>query len=92
MRVAPYLIFRQSNEDIGAEPPSQVRMIGEGILAIVAGSDTTSSVLSNAFYFLLSRPDIYKKLQAEVDKYYPSGSDALDPKYYSEMSFMEAVM
>ena len=67
-------------------------MINEGILAIIAGSDTTSSVLSNFFYFLLTYPEIYKKLQAEVDKYYPSGADALDPKYYSEMSFMDAAM
>ncbi|KAF7791503.1 hypothetical protein EIP86_002519 [Pleurotus ostreatoroseus] len=66
--------------------------MSDGILVIGAGSDTTSSVLSNAFYFLMSNPDAYKRLQEEVDKFYPAGEDSLDPKYYPEMSYMEAVM
>ena len=66
--------------------------MSDGILVIGAGSDTTSSVLSNAFYFLMSNPDAYKRLQEEVDKFYPVGEDSLDPKYYPEMSYMEAVM
>ncbi|KAJ3557180.1 hypothetical protein NM688_g1609 [Phlebia brevispora] len=64
----------------------------EGILAIVAGSDTTSGALSNVFYFLMSNPDIYKRLQGEVDLYYPPGEDSLDPKYYPQMAYLEAVL
>ena len=66
--------------------------MNDGILVIGAGSDTTSSVLSNAFYFLMSNPDTYTRLQEEVDKFYPAGEDSLDPKHYSEMSYLEAVM
>lgn len=38
------------------------------LLAMVAGSDTTASVLSNIIYLLLSHPADYKKLQEEVDR------------------------
>lgn len=67
-------------------------MINEGFLAIVAGSDTTSSVLSNGFYLLLTHPEVYRQLQAEVDKYYPAGENALDPMHYAKMYYLDAVM
>lgn len=45
-------------------------IISNCLLAIVAGSDTSSSAMSNAFYFLLSHPDKYRKLQEEIDNAY----------------------
>lgn len=64
----------------------------EGALALVAGSDTTSSVLSNVFYCLLRDPESYKRLQEEVDKFYPPGENSLDPRHHNSMLFLEAVM
>ena len=43
----------------------------DAVLAIVAGSDTTATTLANVFFYLMSNPEAYKRLQAEVDKYYP---------------------
>ena len=43
-------------------------------------------------YCLLCNPTTYKRLQAEVDKYYPIREDSIDPKYLPEMRYLEAVM
>ena len=83
----------QSNEDGGAEHrPSRSITISEAVLAVIAGSDTTSTALSNAFWCLLSHPNCYKRLQEEVDCYYPSGVDALNPKHHPKMVYLDAVL
>nr|BAL05078.1 cytochrome P450 [Phanerodontia chrysosporium] len=87
------LFYYLSNED-GSEkvtPPPEV-VTSDGALALVAGSDTTSSVLSNLFYCLLRDPVSYKRLQEEVDKFYPPGENSLDPRHINNMPFLEAVI
>ena len=86
-------LLLQSNED-GAEPinPPKARVLSDGLLAIGAGADTTASVLSNTFWLLLKHPQYYKRLQEEVDKFYPPGEDSLDSKYHTQMPFLDAVM
>ena len=83
----------QNNED-GAEKvnPSKELVLSDGLLAIGAGADTTASVLSNTFWLLLRHPQCYKRLQEEVDQFYPPGSDSLDPKYHPQMHYLDAVM
>lgn len=87
------LFYYLSNEDhADAEMPPMKVVISDAVLAIVAGSDTTAVTLSNIFYYLISRPDTYRRLQEEVDKYYPPGEDALNPKHYVKMSYLDAVL
>ena len=62
------------------------------MLAIIAGADTTSSVLSNLFWCVLQQPEIYKRLREEVDKCYPPGEDSLDGKFINDMPYLEAVV
>lgn len=45
--------------------PQQLR--DEVLNILLAGRDTTASLLSNTFHVLARRPDIFKKLLAEVD-------------------------
>lgn len=83
----------QSNED-GSEkvsPPKEV-ILADAVLALVAGSDTTTTVASSTFYSLLRNPEAFARLKAEVDKFYPPGEDSLDPQHYPEMHYLEAVM
>ena len=40
----------------------------------------------------MRNPDVYKRLEAEVDKYYPPGENSLDPKHLKNMHYLEAVM
>ena len=67
-------------------------MIDDGILAVVAGSDTTSSALTSVFFCLLTHPAAYARVQEEVDKYYPQGEDAFNPKHHRELQYLQAVM
>ena len=72
--------------------PSLEHILSDSLLAVAAGSDTTASVLTTTFYFLMRNPEYYKRLQAEVDKFYPPGENSLDPQHHQNMVVLEAVM
>jgi len=57
-------------------------------LAIIAGSDTTSSVLTAALYYLLRNPEAYERLQAEIDGAFPSGEEPLDVTKLVQMEWL----
>lgn len=59
------------------------------MLAIVAGSDTTSTTLSNIFWFLLQNPECYKRLCKEVDAL---GNDLTNTAKHTQMHYLNAVM
>jgi cytochrome P450 len=80
-------------------PPCTSRAIThyllDSVLAIVAGADTTATVLSNAFFYLLSHPQAYKLLQAEVDENFPRGPGTKEPndaEMLLNMPYLNAVM
>ncbi|KIJ45954.1 hypothetical protein M422DRAFT_778700 [Sphaerobolus stellatus SS14] len=80
---------------LGTEPPSLPTLINEATLAIIAGSDTTGTSLSNLFFFLLTNPDVYAKLQAEVDREFPKGADVFAASSSSvtrSMQYLNAVI
>lgn len=83
----------KSNED-GAEKesPSRGLVLSDGSLAFVAGSETTSGTLSTIFRCLLQDRATYKRLQAEVDNYYPADEDSLSTKHHQDMPYLDAVM
>ena len=56
---------------------------------MVAGSDTTSSAIANILYFLISHPDAYKRLQAEVDGL---GDKLTDCGTQAQLPYLNAVM
>ncbi len=72
-------------------PPVQ-HLVEDGVLAIVAGADTTSVALTSIACCLISHPDVHERLLAEIDKDYPAWEDALDTKHYGEMKYLTAVM
>ena len=83
----------QSNEDIqDQEPPPLQHLIDDGILAIVAGTDTTTSAVTSLFFLIMAHPDKYAKLQEEVDRHYPLGEDASDTKHHKNMPYLQAVV
>ena len=87
------MTVQQSNED-GAEkqsPPKAV-VVSDGALALAAGSDTTSTVLTAAFWCMLTRPQVYERLREEVDKFYPPGEDSTSPEHHPRMVYLEAIM
>lgn len=72
--------------------PELDAVVREGVVVVVAGSDTTSTTLCAMLYLLMRHPNVYRKLQEEIDKYYPSGENALDCKHHTQMQYLDAVM
>jgi cytochrome P450 len=83
---SPYSSLFQSGEELPeAERPSVNNVAQDGGLAIIAGSDTTSSVLTALLYYLLLNPEAYEHLQEEVDSPFTSGEEPLDTAKFSHM-------
>ncbi|KAJ7461566.1 high nitrogen upregulated cytochrome P450 monooxygenase 2 [Mycena latifolia] len=75
------------------EKPTFGEVVADGVLSIIAGSDTTGTALSCLVWFLLSNPDIYRRVQAEVDSVYPDGeSSPLDATKHAELRFLTACL
>lgn len=75
-----------------ANPPSLTEAVSDSGLVIVAGSDTTSTVMSSLFWAIMCNPTVYRRLQDEIDSVFPSGSDSLDPSKHVHMNYLNAVM
>ena len=73
-------------------PPAFAQVVDDGILAVIAGADTTASALTSIFACLLAHPDVYATLQDEVDRFFPPGADACATAHHKEMSYLNAVM
>ncbi|KAI0687961.1 cytochrome P450 [Cerioporus squamosus] len=74
------------------QPPRIQQLVNDGALAIIAGADTTSGALTSLVYCLLVHPEVYERLQAEIDKFYPPGEDALSTEHHREMHYLTAVI
>jgi cytochrome P450 len=68
------------------------QVVSDAGLAIIAGSDTTSTAIANLFWLLLSNPPAYSLLQREVDKYFPSGESTFETTKFADMPYLNAVM
>ena len=69
------------------DDPKQIR--AELLNILLAGRDTTASLLSNVWFVLAQRPDIWKKLRAEVDEI---GSDKLTLERIKGMRYLRMVL
>ncbi|KAE9402839.1 cytochrome P450 [Gymnopus androsaceus JB14] len=72
------------------ERPALKEVVADGALAIIAGSDTTSSALSTLFFLLMNHPMIYEQLETEIDRVYPTDADPLDATKHGEMPYLSA--
>ncbi|TFK89225.1 high nitrogen upregulated cytochrome P450 monooxygenase 2 [Polyporus arcularius HHB13444] len=82
-----------NNEDLpDTPPPPRQHLVDDGILAVVAGSDTVSSTATSLIYCLITHPDAYADLKVEVDKYYHPGDDPCNPRHYQDMHYLNAVI
>lgn len=83
----------QSDEEGSMKvPPSLPTMIADGLLAIIAGSDTTSTVLTSVIYFLLRHPEAHQRLQAELAENFLPDEEPTDPVRLSRMPWLNACM
>ncbi|KAI0265783.1 high nitrogen upregulated cytochrome P450 monooxygenase 2 [Gloeopeniophorella convolvens] len=83
------LFYHLSGEELPeSERPSVNTVAQDGTLAIIAGSDTTSSVLTATIYYLLHNSAAYDRLQEEVDAAFPTGEDPLDVAVLKQMVWL----
>ena len=83
----------QSGEELPeTERPSFDDLAQNGTLAIIAGSDTTSTILTAIIYYLLLNPAAYERLQEEVDSAFPSGEEPLDAVKLSHLEWLNGCM
>ncbi|RPD58907.1 high nitrogen upregulated cytochrome P450 monooxygenase 2 [Lentinus tigrinus ALCF2SS1-7] len=87
------LYYYLSNEDLpDKDPPSLRELADDGVLAVVAGSDTASLTMTSVFYLLLTHPETYATLQEEIDTLYPPGEPDSETKHHHEMPYLNAVI
>ncbi|KAJ7139169.1 cytochrome P450 [Mycena epipterygia] len=72
------------------EKPTLESSAADGIVAVVAASDTTASVLSSLVWFLLSHSECYRRVQLELDSVFDDGDDPLDVSKHPQLKFLSA--
>ncbi|KAF8899918.1 cytochrome P450 [Gymnopilus junonius] len=81
--------YLMDEDNVASIPPTPEEIISDGGLAIIAGSDTTSSAITHLFYFLMTHPTNYNRLQKEID----DNSDNLqDGTKQAHMPYLNAVI
>jgi cytochrome P450 len=68
--------------------PSLPVIYSDGLLAVVAGSDTTATTLTVMWYYLLLNPSKFERLINEIDAYFPPGEEPLDFTRMNTMSYL----
>jgi cytochrome P450 len=73
--------------------PTLAAAAGDGKVGIIAASDTTASAMTCLVWSLCSNPDIYRRLQQEIDSVFVDGvEDCFDANKHEELHFLTACM
>ncbi|KAJ4397171.1 hypothetical protein N0V93_001395 [Gnomoniopsis smithogilvyi] len=69
-------------------------LVGDASLIVVAGSDTTAATLTCLFYHFALHPEVYKKLQKEVDDFFANEatSDDWESSSLGKLQYLQAVI
>lgn len=88
------LFYHLVNEEQGpAGYPDHKLVIENSKVAIVAGSDTTATTLTNLFYNIMTNAEVMGRLRKELDEAFPPGEgDPFDFTRLSELPILNAVM
>jgi cytochrome P450 len=85
-------VRQMDEDDAGVHAPlDDESLAAEASLAIVAGSDTTSTALANALFYLISHPTSMARLREELDGAAAPGED-VPPEALSELAYLQAVL
>lgn len=76
-------------DELTKETQDPLRIRAELLNVLLAGRDTTASLLSNAWFVLAKRPDIWANLRAEVDQI---GSELPTFEKIKEMKYLRAFL
>ncbi|KAI0065820.1 high nitrogen upregulated cytochrome P450 monooxygenase 2 [Artomyces pyxidatus] len=82
--------YLSGEDDSSTVRPSLPTLTSDGILAIIAGSDTTATTLTALFNYLMQYPAVYERLQQEIEAAFPHGEEPIDAAKLSRMSWLNA--
>lgn len=82
-----YLIQSKKKED----QLTNAELYNNGLTLVVAGSETTSTLLTGTTYFLCMNPDKLQKVQQEVRNAFKDESE-ITPKSVNDLTYMIAVL
>jgi cytochrome P450 len=83
----------QTEDEVASQSPATTdEILADGMLAIIAGADTTSTMLGHVFYYLLRHPECAVRLQQEIDAMFPAGEDPMDFARLADMPYLTACM
>ncbi|KAI0313023.1 cytochrome P450, partial [Amylostereum chailletii] len=87
-------IFYHLSDEEGqmAARPTLGYLAANGVLAIVAGSDTTATALSVLLFYLLRHREAYKRLQDEVDAAFPNGEEPTNVSKLAQMDWLNGCL
>ncbi|KAJ7309990.1 high nitrogen upregulated cytochrome P450 monooxygenase 2 [Mycena albidolilacea] len=74
------------------QKPTFEESAADGIVAIIAASDTVASTMCSLVWFLLSDPEYYRRVQQELDNVFVDGDDPLEVSKHQELHFLSACM
>lgn len=83
-------LIKAFNAGDSSAPTGEMAMQEDARLLIIAGSDTTSAVITNALYFLAKSPESYRQLQAAVEEQFPTSIN--DWTYGKGIPFVDYVI
>lgn len=67
-------------------------LMTEATLAIAAGSDTSSTTITNILYYLISHPKVLARLRNEIDSEFPAGAEIVVGTTLTNMKYLNAVL
>ncbi|RKP05870.1 cytochrome P450 [Thamnocephalis sphaerospora] len=73
-------------------PLSELDVVGEVLVQMVAGTDTAASTLSWAVHRLLAKPETLERLQAELDEVIPSPDTHITHDMVANLPYLNAVL
>lgn len=83
-------LYYYLTDEEGTRKSSITTAASEGVLAIIAGSDTVASTLTALWYYLMRDASMFNRLRAEVDMHFPFGQEPLDFSKMSRMPYLNA--
>ncbi|KAG5767735.1 hypothetical protein H9Q72_004499 [Fusarium xylarioides] len=69
-----------------------LNLLGDAHLIVVAGSDTTSTTMTCALFELARHPQVYQKLQKEVDEFLKQGDSPHSHSALAKLKYLQAII
>ncbi|ERF72716.1 hypothetical protein EPUS_04769 [Endocarpon pusillum Z07020] len=71
----PLVLSSIYHSDLPAHEKTLIRLAQDGLVLVMAGTETTAITLSVATYHLLTKPHLLKRLQIELQSSFPAAAD-----------------